>query len=110
MSEKLCANASMDFDEAGRIVESLVAHYPSRPAREHLPGFQMVLGSHAAESPSTAESVEKQICDDIVGIHDEYLRQQEAGFVDTPGGLEHMGDVWSLISEWAAKLRARKEG
>lgn len=33
-------------------------------------------------------------------------REQEAknGYVDTPGGLEHMGDVWKLLSKWDAAM------
>ncbi len=36
----------------------------------------------------------------------EVYREQEATSygVDTPGGLEHMGDVWSLLRRWDAEL------
>jgi dihydrofolate reductase (trimethoprim resistance protein) len=49
------------------------------------------------------------ICDEIVEIDDERIRQEERGFVDSPGGFEHMGDVWNQISKWAAAIRARGE-
>jgi len=31
-------------------------------------------------------------------------QQQRNGFVDTPGGLEHMGDVWNLLAKWDRML------
>ena len=47
------------------------------------------------------------VCSDIVAIMDEYARQEaENGYVDTPGGLEHMGDVWKRLENWAHKLRS----
>lgn len=48
---------------------------------------------------------------EILTIADEYKRQEESGYVYSPGGLEHMGDVWRKISRWAEALRADgKEG
>ena len=61
----------------------------------------------AAESPSVAEAVERepcQICQDILLIEE----SRQAGD-STPGGFEHMGDVWRQITEWAAAIRNRKE-
>jgi hypothetical protein len=46
------------------------------------------------------------IADDIMAIMEEYRRQEADGFVDTPGGLEHMGDVWNLLAGWDESLRA----
>ena len=60
-----------------------------------------------AESPSVAEAVERepcQICQDILLIEE----SRQAGD-STPGGFEHMGDVWRQITEWAAAIRNRKE-
>lgn len=47
----------------------------------------------------------KSICAEIQEIMRVY-REQEAkqGYVDTPGGLEHMGDVWSLLTRWDKQL------
>ena len=41
------------------------------------------------------------VCNEIKEIMQTY-REQEAsrGGVDTPGGLEHMGDVWGLLRRW----------
>lgn len=50
--------------------------------------------------------VERAICDDIQEIVAEYRRQDAEGGVDTPGGLEHMGDVWRLLSRWDAMITA----
>ena len=33
-----------------------------------------------------------------------YREQEAAGNVDTPGGLEHMGDVWRLLRRWDTEL------
>lgn len=45
------------------------------------------------------------IADEIMAIMEEYRRQEAAGYVDTPGGLEHMGDVWTLLAGWDESLR-----
>lgn len=43
----------------------------------------------------------KNVCDSVQSIMKTY-REQEAssGGVGTPGGLEHMGDVWNLLRHW----------
>lgn len=46
------------------------------------------------------EQAKSNVCDEILSIMEEYDRQNERGFVDTPGGLEHMGDVWRLLKRW----------
>lgn len=50
-------------------------------------------------------SVEHEICQEIQDIMLTYREQEAEGDVGTPGGLEHMGDVWSLLSRWDARLR-----
>jgi hypothetical protein len=48
----------------------------------------------------------KAVCDEIIEImatHDEQMNKN--GYVDTPGGLEHMGDVWRLLSRWRDELK-----
>lgn len=56
----------------------------------------------------TAEgrTAQESVCDEILSIMEEYHRQDERGYVDTPGGLEHMGDVWSQLLEWEQALLA----
>lgn len=51
-----------------------------------------------------------QICDEIQEIMRTYDEQMERnnGYVDTPGGLEHMGDVWSLLERWRTALVAAR--
>ena len=44
------------------------------------------------------------VCKEIVEIMEEYDRQNVKGYVDTPGGLEHMGDVWRLFDRWRDML------
>ena len=51
-----------------------------------------------------SESIENQICKKILEIMKTYHEQDAAGYVDTPGGLEHMGDVWKLFGKWERVL------
>lgn len=46
------------------------------------------------------------VCEEIKRIMHTY-REQEASArgVATPGGLEHMGDVWRLLGKWDAALQ-----
>lgn len=47
------------------------------------------------------------IGDEIQEIMATYREQEKTAWgVDTPGGLEHMGDVWKLLREWDDKLLA----
>lgn len=45
------------------------------------------------------------VCNEILEIMKTYHEQEARGFVDTPGGLEHMGDVWRLLGRWETKLK-----
>jgi hypothetical protein len=48
----------------------------------------------------------QQVCREILQIMDTYHEQERSTCgVDTPGGLEHMGDVWRLLSRWECILR-----
>ena len=48
-----------------------------------------------------------EVCQEIVAIMECYHEQEKSSYgVDTPGGLEHMGDVWALFSKWEMKLSA----
>jgi hypothetical protein len=47
-----------------------------------------------------------EIADEIIEIMDTYDRQKvQSGYVDTPGGLEHMGDVWGMLDRWRNAIR-----
>jgi hypothetical protein len=50
-------------------------------------------------------SAKDKVCAEIQEIMRVY-REQEASRdgVDTPGGLEHMGDVWRLLRKWDTLL------
>lgn len=50
----------------------------------------------------------REVCDDILLIMETYHEQDAKGFVDTPGGLEHMGDVWNQLLEWESTLKTNK--
>ena len=48
------------------------------------------------------------ICKEIISIMTCYHDQENSPEgVDTLGGLEHMGDVWSLFQRWERKLKAK---
>lgn len=53
------------------------------------------------------EDAKAKVCEQILAIMATYHEQDEAGGVDTPGGLEHMGDVWRLFFRWEAMLKAK---
>lgn len=39
---------------------------------------------------------------EIMAAHDEQMNKQ--GYVDAPGGLEHMDDVWTMLARWRDRL------
>lgn len=52
------------------------------------------------------ESAEHKICAEILDITCVYHEQAATSYgVDTPGGLEHMGDVWALFLKWERALQ-----
>ena len=56
-------------------------------------------------------AAEHQVCEEILRIMATYHEQEDGpDGVDTPGGLEHMGDVWHLFLKWeGALLHAKAE-
>lgn len=65
------------------------------------------LGTLPAEPARVSGGIEETIATEIVEIMQEYDRQEAAnGYVDTPGGLEHMGDVWRLLGGWRRQIEA----
>jgi|SRR5215472_6325043 len=52
------------------------------------------------------KAAQENVCRQILTIMETYREQEKEGYVDTPGGLEHMGDVWRLLAEWDEQLRA----
>jgi hypothetical protein len=66
---------------------------------------------HAAEGRCrealSMQAAQRAVCSEIQQIMATYREQEaERGYVDTPGGLEHMGDVWRLLAQWDDNLRA----
>ena len=55
-----------------------------------------------------SDNAKTSICDEILRIMQVYDEQEAKGNVDTPGGLEHMGDVWKLLDGWRNELQAAK--
>lgn len=52
-----------------------------------------------------SDEAKNKVCEEILGIMATYHEQSAAGDVGTPGGLEHMGDVWKLLSRWERALK-----
>jgi len=53
---------------------------------------------------------QKAVCDEILELMEEYDSQLASrGGVDTPGGLEHMGDVWRLLNRWRGWINEKEE-
>ena len=62
------------------------------------------MASRAADRLSVLEDV----CSEIVDIMRTYDEQEaENGYVDTPGGLEHMGDVWRKLNKWRDRINGK---
>lgn len=53
----------------------------------------------------TRQATLEEVCNHILRIMKTYHEQEEQPEgVGTPGGLEHMGDVWRLLSKWEQTL------
>lgn len=51
-------------------------------------------------------AAQAQVCNDILEIMTVYHEQEASqDGVGTPGGLEHMGDVWRLFTTWERRLK-----
>ncbi len=47
-----------------------------------------------------------EVCVEILAIMQTYHEQESSSRgIDTPGGLEHMGDVWRLLAKWERMLK-----
>lgn len=80
------------------LAEEQLHHYEPNP----WPGHCL----RAIEEIAALEAQNRQlrtITDEVVAIMATYHEQEKSAYgVDTPGGLEHMGDVWALLDKWAA--------
>jgi poly-beta-hydroxyalkanoate depolymerase len=50
------------------------------------------------------EEAMPEVCEEILEIMKEYHCQEECGHIDTPGGFEHLGDVWKTMLRWENML------
>ncbi len=64
----------------------------------------LAAGTHVVV-PIKSASVLAEIRE-IMRVYDEQYARNK-GYVDTPGGLEHMGDVWKQLAEWRAMIEER---
>lgn len=60
----------------------------------------------ASPEPAKATDTPPSVADEILAIMATYREQEQRGDIDTPGGLEHMGDVWRLFKKWEGVLRS----
>lgn len=89
------------------------AYYIANPFNEKSDHEDALLAALTAAAPliraqvvATITDEAKSICDEIAEIMRTYREQEnECGYVDTPGGLEHMGDVWRLLHDWDDRYR-----
>jgi len=54
-------------------------------------------------------TAQESVCAEIQAIMETRRRQQSEGVEGTPGGLEHMGDVWRLLARWDKELSEAPE-
>jgi hypothetical protein len=65
--------------------------------------------SNAVAEREPLATAQQAICAEIVVIMETYRLQEDSeNGVGTPGGLEHMGDVWRLFRAWDERLRNAK--
>ena len=64
--------------------------------------YRALANKYLAEMPLDELRVSQKdtVCKEIQEIMVTYREQEAAGSIDTPGGLEHMGDVWWLLRKW----------
>lgn len=62
----------------------------------------------ASPEPPKATETPQSVADEILAIMATYHEQEARGDIDTPGGLEHMGDVWRLLLKWESALRTNE--
>ena len=48
------------------------------------------------------------IIKELLDIMFVYHQQEDRGNIDTPGGLEHMGDVWRLLLKWEEMAKSER--
>ena len=62
--------------------------------------IQEIMVTYPEGQVITGVSQKDTVCKEIQEIMVTYREQEAAGSIDTPGGLEHMGDVWRLLRKW----------
>ena len=73
--------------------------------------YRALVNKYRAEMPLDELRVSQKdtVCKEIQEIMVTYREQEAAGSIDTPGGLEHMGDVWRLLRKWDKLLSGAKQ-
>jgi hypothetical protein len=72
---------------------------------EELQRARAQLATHSNAHLLRSHEAEQKVCAEIKEIMETYREQEKSSWgVGTPGGLEHMGDVWRLLKKWDAAL------
>lgn len=93
-------------EEMARAFERVAALF--RAGGEPMSSVTQPTSSPVTSAAQLDEMLLTEVERDIVAIMEEYRRQEQSAWgVDTPGGLEHMGDVWQWFRESEASIVAR---
>jgi len=85
-----------------RLTPNVGVHITSADYAQDLRNAMSVADRQHGERVS---DIEATICCEILSIMRTYHEQASTPFgIDTPGGLEHMGDVWKLFHRWENML------
>jgi hypothetical protein len=58
------------------------------------------------DAKEPCQEIKDEICSEILEIMAEWHRQMGSkGYVSTPGGFEHLGDVWRKFLNWEERLK-----
>jgi hypothetical protein len=86
--------------------EDLAAAFLQKEINERGDLVQYEEGNASVLAAAHRSITRRKVCEEIMVIMKDY-REQVAfmGHADTPGGLEHMGDVWIKLARWDRMLR-----
>ena len=107
----------LTHEEFTASLDCLIACYPDGCRYEYQRNIwkqRLLAAYYATVTPAPVKpggvretNAKTAICEEILDIMRVYHEQAaRPSGVDTPGGLEHMGDVWNLFHRWESTLNA----